>query len=47
MASKVFTAAFPGRCNECGDEIEIGDDVQYVDDELVHEDCNPELFGDD
>jgi len=46
MASKVFTAAFPGTCEECGEPIEIGDDVQYVDDELVHEDCNPELFGD-
>ena len=46
MASKVFTATFPGRCSECGEQIEVGDDVQYVDDELVHEDCNPELFGD-
>lgn len=44
MASRVFTAAFPGTCEECGCEIEPGDDVQYVDDELVHEDCNPELL---
>ena len=43
MASKVFTAAYPGTCAECLDEIEPGDEVQYVDDELIHEDCNPDL----
>ena len=42
--SRVFTATYRGRCNECGEPVEIGDDVQFVDDELVHEDCNPELF---
>lgn len=47
MASPVFIAAYPGRCHECGEAIEIGDDVQIVDTELMHEDCNPELFGDD
>lgn len=46
MAGPVFTAEYDGRCNECGEAIEPGDDVQYVDDALVHEDCNPELFGD-
>lgn len=44
MASRVFTAAYDGgMCNECGVEIWEGDEVQYVDDELVHEDCNPEI----
>lgn len=43
MASRVFTAMYPGECSECGNEIEPGDEVQFVDDELVHEDCNPEL----
>lgn len=46
MASKVFSAMFPGVCAECGDEIEPGDDVQFVEDELVHEDCNTESDGD-
>lgn len=45
MASKVFTAMFPGICVECGNEIEPGDDVQFVNDTLVHEDCNPEIEG--
>jgi hypothetical protein len=44
MASRVFTAAFPGLCDACGDEIEPGDEVQYVDDELIHADCNPEVL---
>lgn len=44
MASTVFTASYHGRCNECGEEIAPGDSVQYVDDELLHEDCNPDLF---
>lgn len=46
MSSRVFTASFPGTCEECGNEIEPGDDVQYTDDGLVHEDCNPELGED-
>jgi hypothetical protein len=47
LASKIFAAAYPGECAECFDPIEPGDDVQYVDDELVHADCNPELDDDD
>jgi hypothetical protein len=43
MASRVFTAAFPGVCAECGDEIEPGDEVQFAGDVLVHEDCNTEI----
>lgn len=45
MASKVFTAHYDGLCGECGDEIEPGDEVQYVDDELVHADCSTEISG--
>lgn len=47
MASRIFAAAYSGTCDECGDEIEPGDDVQYVDDELVHADCNPDLGDED
>lgn len=35
-----FTARYPGRCAaECGESIEPGDDVTFVDDRLVHADC--------
>lgn len=35
-----FKAKYEGRCAaDCGRSIEAGDDVVYVDDELVHEDC--------
>jgi hypothetical protein len=43
MASRVFTAQYDGMCEECGGEIWEGDEVQFVDDVLVHEDCNPEI----
>lgn len=40
--SKPFTARYPGRCHaDCGDTIEPGDDVVYVDDQLVHDGCTP------
>lgn len=42
--SRVFTALYPGTCGECEEEIAPGDEVRFVDDELVHEDCNPELL---
>jgi hypothetical protein len=35
----VFQARYPGWCDTCGNEIEVGDEVTYSDDELVHEDC--------
>lgn len=34
-----FEARFYGRCADCGDDIEPGDDVRYEDDELIHDDC--------
>lgn len=41
---KTFTARYRGRCAECDDEIEPGDEVAYADDDLVHEDCHPDLL---
>lgn len=41
---KAFTAAHHGRCHECGEEIAPGDEVAYADDDLVHEDCHPDLL---
>jgi hypothetical protein len=38
--SGVFPARYSGRCaTDCGSRIEPGDDVCFVDDELVHADC--------
>lgn len=35
-----FAAMFPGQCAaECGEQIRKGDDVVYVDDALVHLNC--------
>jgi hypothetical protein len=35
-----FRAKFPGLCAaKCGDTIQVGDRVVYVDDDLVHEAC--------
>lgn len=36
-----FEAKFPteGGCNECGGDIEAGDNIGYVDDEINCEDC--------
>lgn len=40
MTAPVFTARFPGRCHaDCGESIEPGDDVTYVDDLIVHLAC--------
>lgn len=37
-----FSARFPGRCAaECGEPVQPGDVVEYVDDQLVHEGCVP------
>lgn len=43
MASRIFGAWHEGSCEECGGEIEPGDDVQFVGGVLVHADCNPEI----
>lgn len=34
-----FTARYGGWCKHCGDRIEEGDEVGYVDDELACEQC--------
>lgn len=37
-----FTARYPGPCAaDCGHRIKPGDQVAYVDAELVHVDCTP------
>jgi hypothetical protein len=38
--SRPFTASYGGRCAaDCGDPIRPGDTVEYLGDELMHEDC--------
>jgi hypothetical protein len=34
-----FVARYRGECADCGDRIEPGQQVTYVDDELTHADC--------
>ena len=36
-----FLAKWGGLCGACYDHIEPGDRVQYVNDDLVHVDCEP------
>jgi hypothetical protein len=37
---RTFAAKYPGRCGcGCGRRIEPGDEVGYVDEQLVHADC--------
>lgn len=40
-----FTARYPGQCLMCFDAIEPGDEVTYVDDELMHDLCAPDTEG--
>ena len=35
-----FEAKFTGRCSDCGERIQVGDQVTYADDELVHLECD-------
>lgn len=35
-----FRANWPGRCADCDEGIAPGDNVEYVDDVLVHVDCS-------
>lgn len=41
--AKVFEASYTGgRCPDCGDDIEKGDEVSYsADGSLLHAECNP------
>ena len=34
-----FVAAYDGRCTDCGDDIFSGDEIAYLDDEVVCADC--------
>lgn len=36
---KTFTAVYDGSCNECGDDIFEGDEIAYLDDDVVCADC--------
>jgi len=36
---KTFRARHPGRCANCPERIEPGDEVVYVDDVVIHADC--------
>lgn len=38
-ASRTFPARYTGRCNTCDDLIYEGDQVLFVDEQLVHADC--------
>lgn len=43
-----FTAQYPGRCGDCKDEIDPGDEVTYaLDDVLVHAGCLPSEINPD
>lgn len=35
----LFPASYEGVCNNCGWDIEPGDDIGYVDDEVVCKEC--------
>lgn len=37
--SKPFNAQYEGECAGCGDTIETGDEIRYVEDKLVHVGC--------
>lgn len=39
-AGPVFSARFPGRCGECGEQIEEGDDIRMIDGDAIHDDCH-------
>lgn len=43
MESKEFEARFPGVCAGCGEGVEVGDLVWYVDGEVEHVECVPVL----
>jgi hypothetical protein len=35
----MFTARYRGRCDNCGEPIEVGDQLRYEGDEVVHVAC--------
>lgn len=36
---RTFTASFDGECEMCDGDIQCGDDIAYLDDEVVCEEC--------
>ena len=38
---RAFTAKFEGHCLDCDGRINVGDQVQYDEDAVVHVDCDP------
>lgn len=38
---KTFTAHYRGKCIECLEGIEVGDELTYVDGDLMHAECAP------
>jgi hypothetical protein len=42
-----FPAKFGGRCGLCDGPIREGEDVEYVEDEIVHSDCADDFFDED
>lgn len=41
LASRPFEARYHTTCAGCEEKISPGDLVKFVDDEVVHEDCEP------
>jgi DNA-directed RNA polymerase subunit RPC12/RpoP len=39
MTIRTFTAKYAGTCSNCGADIEAGDEIGYVDDEINCESC--------
>lgn len=39
--TRIFRARYSGRCGNCDERIEPGDEVVYLDDVVVHADCDP------
>lgn len=44
MMARTFTARYPGRCLECDDDIEAGQEVMYDSaDRVIHVECEPDV----
>ena len=39
MTGPTFTARYPGTCSGCGSRINPGDQCTWLEDEIVHRDC--------
>ena len=43
----IFPAAFPGRCNNCGDHFDTDDPIGYLNNEIACEICTLEVMESD